>query len=93
MFCHAKVIQDTFAQTITLFVNDILMRGMPPGYALNASSPLTYLCKLTSLCTESVKERSRVHVRRVPGCSQEVSAQRITGPIWRSAAGWQEPPK
>jgi hypothetical protein len=47
MFCLAKVIQDTFAQTITLFVNDILMRGMAPGYALNAASPLAYLCKLT----------------------------------------------
>jgi hypothetical protein len=68
MFCHAKVIQDTFAQTI-------LMRGMAPGYALNASSPLAYLCKLTSLCTQSVTERSRVHVRRVSGSRQEVSAK------------------
>jgi hypothetical protein len=75
MFCLAKVIQDTFAQTITLFVNDILMRGMAPGYALNAASPLAYLCKLTSLCTQSVTERSRVHVRRVSDSSQEVSAK------------------
>jgi hypothetical protein len=60
MCCRAKVMQDTFAQTITSSVNNILMREMVPGSAQNATGPWANLRKRASRLTETVTERIRV---------------------------------